>query len=107
MATGTFELYFQIAEVRVLALANASFGDLENAFTALALELQLLHLPAELPVQRLYLVSRHLSAVGAILIFRVAEKGDLFFFAKNFIALIAHHRVRGEEETKGADEAVN
>ena len=36
-----------------------------------------------------------------------AVKGDLLFFAKNFIALIAHHRVRGEEETKGADEAVD
>ena len=89
------------------ALAHACFCDPDNAFAALAFELQLHHFPAQLPIQRLYLFCGDLSTVGAILIFRFAEKGDLFFFAKNFIALIAHHRVRGEEETKGADEAVN
>ena len=78
VATGTFELNFQIAEVRVLALAHACFSDPNDVFTALAFELQLRHFPAELSVQRLYLVSRHLSTVGAILILRIAVKGDLF-----------------------------
>ena len=107
MATGTFELYFQIAEVRVLALAQTCFGDSKNAFTALALEKQLLYLPAELSVQRLYLISGHLSAVGAFLVLRVTEIGDLFLQAKNVPAMIAHHWVKGEEETKGADEFLN
>ena len=107
MATGTFELNFKIAEVRVHALTHACFSDSEDAFTALAFEIQSLHYPAELSVQRLYLICGHLSAKGANLILGVTEKEILFLQAKDFIALIAHHWVKGQEETKGADEVLN
>jgi len=43
VATGTFVSVHQIAEVLVLALALTCNGDPEDAFTALALKLQLLN----------------------------------------------------------------
>ena len=107
MTTGTFELNIQIAEVRVHALAHACFGNPDNAHTALAFKLQLLQFPAEIPVQRLYLICGRLSAQGANLVLGVAEKGGLFLQTKDFIAPIAHHWVKGEEEAKGAEEVIN
>jgi hypothetical protein len=43
VATGTFVSVHQIAEVFVLTFAHTCNGDPEDAFTALALKLQLLH----------------------------------------------------------------
>ncbi len=104
MATGTFVLNCRHAKVLVLALAHACFIDPNYAFTALAFEPQLLHQPSELPIQRLYFICGHLSAETASLIPWLGEEINLFLHAKDFIALIAHHRVEDEAGAEGTDE---
>jgi hypothetical protein len=107
VATGTFVRYYHIAEVLVFSLAHACITDSEDGFAALTFELQLFHLLSKLFIQGLELICGLLSALAASLIFIFGVEFLLFFQAKYFLAVIAHHRINGKVGTEGANEVLN
>ena len=88
----------------MLALAHACFVDPEDAFTALAFELQLLHQPAKLPIQGLEIVFGLNSAVTASHVSYFGVISLLLLLAKYFFALAADYGVFWEVSTECTDE---
>ena len=73
----------------MLALALTCISDLEDAFTALAFELKLLHQSAELPIKGLFLICGLLSSHAASLIPRPAEI-FCFFLNEKTLSHLSH-----------------
>lgn len=107
MTTGTFVRVYQIAEVLVLTLAHTCIGDPEDAFTALALKLQLLHFLSYFLIQGLEFVFSLNSAMTASHVVCFFIIGLLLLPAKYFLALTATHRVFWEVCTECAYEIFN
>ncbi len=89
------------------AFNHACFSDPEDAFTAFTFEPQLLHLLAELLIQRLEFVFGYLSAVTANPVLWLCKPSLLFLQAKYFLALITHHRVLAKAEAEGTSELLH